>query len=587
MNLPVVFANPWGALALLGIPVVIAIHCLQQKSRVLQVSTLFLLERLAPDSKEGTRFTWIRSSLALWLQILSVLILSWLLLDPRWLEANSVQRVVLVLDSSISMRAFTDDIGGRTSPRLRGLAALAPHTYWTLLETDPTRPVLYEGMSIDALETKLATWKPSMPAHDPTHALDLARSIAPRDAVVVFVTDRPRELPSGIDLLAIGEPIENCGLVGSRLTGSGDDLAWQVIIQNYGQKTAHRSWWIEMDGQKTEAQAIDVEPGHPKILKGKFPPGLDRLEVCLDPDRFPLDDRMPIVRPQPKLMTVQLLGDDATLDLFARLAQTIPSLATVQAGETADLAFMTLDPSKPFTGEAVSSVIFYNRPEDHDAFKGEPFVAEDDQLNQDLSWQGLILQPGATPKLAVNDRVLLWKDQVPVIYLRALAGDKRQLIFNFNFSTSNATRLPAFVLLVNRFVESLRLDKKAPETRNAELTESLRVAADPRGGPVLVRDGDGIESTTTALAVTDLRAPSLPGFFTITQGGDTLLTGAAEFADARESDFSTAATKDTLGEHRAKLVELRTRADAFTPLWLLLVGVVLVLYWGATSPRAP
>ena len=586
MNLPVVFANPWGALALLGIPVVIAIHCLQQKSRLLQVSTLFLLERLAPDSKEGSRFTWMRSSLAFWLQIVSVLILSWLLLDPRWLEANSMQRVVLVLDSSISLRAFTGDIGERTTPRLRALESLAPHTYWTLLETDPSRPLLYEGMSLDALENKLTSWKPSMPAHDPTHALDLARSIAPRDAVVVFVTDRPRELPSGIDLLAIGEPIENCGLVGSRLTGSGDELAWQVIVQNYGTKTAHRSWWIEMGGQKTEAQTVDVEQGHPKMLKGKFPPGLDQLEVCLEPDRFALDDRMPIVRPQPKLMTVQLLGDDATLDLFAKLAQTIPSLATVQMGETADVAFLTLDPGKPFNGEALSAVILYNRPTVKDPFKGEPFVAEDDRLNQDLNWQGLILQPGAAPQLGTGDHVLLWKDQVPVIYLHALPGDKRQLIFNFNFSTSNATRLPAFVLLVNRFVESLRLDKKAPETRNAELTESLSVAADPLGVPVLLRDADGTESTTPALAVTTLRAPTLPGFFTVTQGSDTLVTGAAEFADARESDFSTAATKDTLADHRAKLVEERTRADAFTPLWLLLIGVVLVLYWGATSPRA-
>ena len=585
MNLPFVFANPWGALALLGIPIVVAIHCLQQKSRALQVSTLFLLERLAPDSQEGTRFTWLRSSLAFWLQILGVLILSWLLLDPRWLQTNAVQRVVLVLDSSISMRAFTGDIVARTGPRLRALAALAPHTYWTLLETDPSRPALYEGFDLAALEKKLGAWSPSLPAHDPDHALEFARSIAPQDAVVVFVTDRPRDLPSGIDLLAIGEPIENCGLVGSRVVGTGDDLEWQVIVQNYGRKPTHRSWWIELAGQKTDPQTIDLEPGHPKILKGKFPPDLDQLEVCLDPDRFPLDDRMPIVRPQPKLMTVQLLGDDATLDLFARLAQTIPSLATVQAGETADIAFLTLNPTKPFSGEALSSVILYNRPEVHEPFKGEPFVAEDDRLNQDLNWQGLILQPGAAPQLGPDDRVLLWKDRLPVIYLRSLTDGKRQLVFNFNFSTSNATRLPAFVLLINRFVESLRLDKMAPETRNAELAESLSVAAEARGGPILLRDAGGMESTTPALAVTTLRAPSLPGFFTITQGGETLLTGAAQFTDARESDFSTAASKDTLADHRAKLVELQTRADAFTPLWLILVGILLILYWGATSPR--
>ena len=585
-GLPFVFANPWGALALLGLPVVIGIHCLQQKSRTLQVSTLFLLERLAPDSKEGRRWTWLRGSVAFWLQILCVLILTWLLLDPRWLRAGAVQRIVLVLDSSISMRAFTDDLVARTSPRLHALAALAPRTYWTLLETDPSRPKLYEGFDLSALEKELRTWSPSLPAHDPSHALDLARSLAPGDALVIFVTDRHHDVPGGVDLLAIGEPIENCGLVGLRLLGTGDDLQWQVMAQNYGQKTAHRSWGIEFAGRKSDRQTLDLEPGHPRILKGRFPRGIDRLEVSLDPDRFTVDDRMAIVRPQPKLLTVELLGDDATMELFSRLAQTLPSLAMVQPGEQADFSFMTLNPRTPFPGNAVSSVVLFNSPGAHDPFKGEPFLAENDPLNQDLNWQELIMQPGASPELGGNDHVLLWKDHTPVIYVHALDGARRQLVFNFDFSTSNATRLPAFVLLVSRFVESLRAEKRAPETRNAELAESLTVAADPQGGPLLLHDANGGETQTQASARATLRAPSLPGFFTITQDGKTFLSGAAQFADARESDFSTAATIDTLADHRVKLVELRTRVDATTPLWLLLIGVLLILYWAVTSPRA-
>ena len=585
MNLPLVFANPWGALALLGLPIVVAIHCLQQKSRTLRISTLFLLERLAPDSKEGRRLTWLRSSPAFWLQILCVLVLTWLLLDPRWLQASAVQRVVLVLDSSLSMRAFTGDLVARTSPRLRALAALTPRTYWTLIETDPSRPTLYEGVDLAALEQKLRAWTPSLPAHDPTHALELARALAPRDALVIFLTDRPHELPSGVNLLAIGEPIENCGLVGSRVLGAGDDLQWQVLAQNYGNKTAHRSWWLEFAGQKTVPQTLDLEPGHPKILKGRFPPGLDRLEVCLDPDRFSLDDRMAFVRPQPKLLTVELLGDDATVDLFARLAQTLPSLALVQSGQPADLAFVSSKPDSPFSGSGLSSIVLCNKPAAHDAFEGGPFVMEDDPLNQDLNWQGLIIQPGATPKLGPQDRVLLWKEHAPVIYLRTLPGDRRQLVFNFNFPTSNATRLPAFVLLISRFVESVRLDKKAPEARNAELAESLTVTAAPQGGPIILHDSSGATSSLPASALVTLHAPSLPGFFSVTQGGETLLSGAAQFADSRDSDFSPAAAADTLAGHRAKLMELHTRSEAVTPLWLLLIGVLLVLYWAVTGPR--
>jgi hypothetical protein len=585
LNLPFVFANPWGALALLGVPAVIAIHCLQQKSRALSISTLFLLDRLAPDSRQGRRITWLRNSLAFWLQLLCVLVVTWLLLEPRWLEANYVQRVVLVLDSSISMRAFSDQIVARTSPRLTALSALAPRTYWTVRETDPTAPTLYEGFDLAALDKKLQAWAPSLPAHDPTHALELARALAPRDALAIFVTDRPHEVPSGVELLAVGEPIENCGLVGCRISPKGDDLEWQVMAQNYGKKTQPRSWWIEIAGQKSEAQAIDLEPGHPQVLKGIFPRGTDRLEVCLQPDQFSLDDRMAIVRPQPKEMTVELLGDDSTIDLFTRLAQTIPSLATVQAGERADLDFRALNPTATFPGSAVSSVVVFNAPDDKDAFTGGPYAMEEDPLNQDLNWQALVAQPLEPFPHKADDHVLLWKGQKPVIYIRTGDGNLRQLIFNFNFSTSNAARLPAFVLLVSRFVESLRQDKVAPETRNVELAESLALTTNPQKGALVLHGPNGDETRIEPQAIANLHAPTLPGFFTVTQGDATLLTAAAQFADARESDFSTATTADTLASHGPRLVELRTRADAWGPLWLLVLGAALVLSWVAAHRR--
>jgi hypothetical protein len=586
LNFPIVFANPWGALALLGVPAVIAIHCLQQKSRLLSVSTLFLLERLAPDSKQGRRLTWLRNSLAFWLQLLCVLVLAWLLAEPRWLETNHVQRVVLVLDSSISMRAFSDKLIARTSPRLAALASLAPRTYWTVLETDPTKPTLYEGFDLTALDHKLEAWKPSLPAHDPAHALELARSLAPHDALVIFISDRPHELPSGVDLLAIGEPIQNCGLVGCRVAPAGDDLQWQVMVQNYGKQTARRTWWMEIAGQKTDAQSIDLEPGHPQVLKGRFPRGIDQLEVCLAPDQFSLDDRMPVVRPKPKEMTVDLLGDDATIDLLTRLAQTIPSLATVQAGEKADIDFRVLDPHIPVPGNAVSSVILFDAPDDHDAFSGGPFAMEDDLLNQDLNWQGLAVQLLEPSPLTAQDHVLLWKGPQPVILLRTLAEGRRQLVFNFNFSTSNAARLPAFVLLVSRFIELVRQDKLAPEARNVELAEPLIVTTDPQKGAVTLHDTDGSAATTDAQALTNLRAPTLPGFFSVTQGDETLLSGAAQFADARESDFSTATTEDTLASHAARLIDVQTRADAWAPFWLVLLTALLIGSWAATTRRA-
>src|SRR6266852_6859515 len=100
------FANPWGFLALLGVPAILAIHFLQRESRRVVSSTVFLLEQLSPVSARGRRIERLRNSIPLWLQLLAVLLLAWLLAQPRWLRKDSTQRVIAVLDSSVSMTAF-------------------------------------------------------------------------------------------------------------------------------------------------------------------------------------------------------------------------------------------------------------------------------------------------------------------------------------------------------------------------------------------------------------------------------------------------------------------------------------------------
>ena len=583
---PMLLANPWGALGLLGIPVVIVIHCFQLKSRRIETSTLFLLEHLTPNSREGRRFTWWRSSIPFWLQILCVLILTWLLLEPRWTTADAVQRIVVVLDSSLSMRAFSQDLEAKTALRFDALARLTPRTYWTVVETDPAQPTLYEGTDIKAMREKFRSWSPSLPAQDPTHALELARSFAPPEALVIFVTDRSHDIPTGVDILAVGEPIENCGLVGSRLLGAGNDLEWQVVVQNDGQKTAHRSWWIEFAGQKTKPQAIDLEPGHPQILKGKFPPGLDRLTVCLDGDRFSLDDRMPIVRPKRKILTVGFRQDGALVDLFTRLARTLPAVTPAPLGATEDMDFLSLSPRSRVQGDVKFAVILLNDPKAGDPSMGGPFIADDDPLNENLDWQGLIIQPGQNLTVGPTDHVLLWKKQTPLIFIH-ISGEGRQLVFNFNFPASNASRLPAFVLLIDRFVESVRALKKSPETRNVELGESLSLAASAAGGHVVLSSSDGGKISAPTSDVVNLSAPGLPGFFSVTQGSETLLTGAAEFADVRESDFRTATSIDSLAGRGARLVEMHASAETSFPLWLLLLGILLALNWRSNRPHQP
>jgi len=89
-----------------GLPTLVIIHFLQRQSRRVEISTLFLLEREDVQSRAGRRLQRWRNSRLFWWQVLAVLLLAWLLSEPRWVEAGTLQRIALVLDSSLSMDAF-------------------------------------------------------------------------------------------------------------------------------------------------------------------------------------------------------------------------------------------------------------------------------------------------------------------------------------------------------------------------------------------------------------------------------------------------------------------------------------------------
>ena len=75
-----------------------------------------------------------------------------------------------------------------------------------------------------------------------------------------------------------------------------------------------------------------------------------------------------------------------------------------------------------------------------------------------------------------------------------------------------------------------------------------------------------------------LRAPAVPAFFELKQGDAALLTGAAHFADPRESDLTEAGARDEVTGLRVDLGESHSESDGQWRLWTLL----LLLAWLAS-----
>ena len=562
MNLT--FANLAGFWALLGIPVVLAIHFLQRESRRVITSTLFLFDQLAPVSAQGRRFERLRHSLPLWLQIAAVLLLTWLLVGPRWVRPESTQRIVLVLDSSVSMLAFRADALRTLQTRLPRLARAAGTTEWRVLETDTTRPNLYAGRDVNAALAALARWQPRLGTHDFAPALRTAQSLARNTGLAVFVTDRPTDLPDGVALLAVGHPLDNCGFAGL----SVEDAAWHALVRNYATTPQTRTWHLEAAGAATAPQTLTLEPGQTRTLSGPLPTARDRCELVLSGDDFPLDDRLPIVRPQPKPLTVAAQPGTPLEAFLTRFAASIPDAAP--SADHPDLRLAVNDPAAP-----APALVFSTQDAPAAGFLTGDLVAENNPLTANLTWNGLLVRDTLSLPPQPGDETLLWQGERPLIFLRG-NGPRRSLFVNFDLHQSNADRLPAFIVLLNRFVEAIRTDKIAPVRLNVETDERLTVAHDSDRGPLVNSGGDSPS-----------RAPVQPGFFTITQNAVPLLTGAASFADPREADFRDAVTQDTLQGKFAPLAERTHRADFLAPVWTLLLGVACLWNWLATgtAPR--
>jgi hypothetical protein len=577
--MPLIFANPPGFWALLGIPAVLLIHFLQRESRRLPVSTLFLLERIDRESVKGRKFDRLRHSVPLWLQLLGVLILTWLLTEPRWTTARSVQRVVLVLDHSASMEAFEEGLVTALRREIPPLTALVGTTEYTLIESTLTGSNLYRGTSFEELMSVLETWSPSASAHSAESALRVGRSLAGAEGTLIYVTDHPAtELPYGSALLSVGEALENVGFAGLRVIEKKGVTTWQATLRNYAPTPQKRSWFLATGEQRTEARPVDLAPGETRTLQGQFPANGDRLQLVLEPDRFTRDDTLHVMRPVPKQILVSRTGAANVEELVAGLIDSLDDAAHSGAGETPDLVFATYNPLQPAPLPEIA-IVFLNQEVVPQQFFDGPVVAANDPLIADLDWQGLIAR--STPSIPILDgeKVLLWQGDRPLILVRD-EGGKRQLLFNFDVAASNAPRLPGFVILVHRFVNRIRDEKTGLESLNAELRQPLTIAyeAAPTAGSLSLVTTKGRLTISQDMA-RFLRAPEEPGFFEVLQGEGALLKASANFADTREADFSKAAVFSDLGAIPAKVSERRTFSDPWWQIWLIALAATALLCW--------
>ncbi len=547
------FLNPWGLLALLGIPAILLIHLLRRKSRTVTTSTLFLVGDVLKSREGGRRIQTLRTTLPLWVQLAAVIVLALVLAGPRWVSPTSSLKVVVVLDDSASMTAFRDKALQAVEQVITSANAVAGNVEFRVLGTDAS-PLVTGSSASDVKDQLTKDWNPSRGAHDFSEALTLARRLAGAQGAVVLITDHlpeGTELPEGVDWIACGQPSNNTAF----LSGTVEGNQWTAILRDFSQQPRAAIRWRVRGAEQWTKTSVSKD-GIAEITGG-FPTNSANITLELPPDALPIDNVLPMLIPIKKPLGIQ----GATGELFERIVRLIEPI-TPNGQDLVLSEYDPLDPSWP----ARSAIVFVKDPSKTlNLLPGDP-VAENDPLMDALDWRGLLARDSLRVPSRETDMVLLWQGQRPLIFVRPNDGAP-QLVFNFDVSASQATRLPAFALLIHRFVEERRKEKPAYSAANVTVGERLPIPSDE-----------------------PLHAPRIPELFSHTDNdGKPLFDGAAQFGDPRESDLRKAATGQspttTFQSHRTTNAEggLLDVLGAF-----LLAGLLMWNWWlTGTAPRTP
>ena len=578
-------SNPWGLLALLGIPAILLIHFLQRKAKELPCSTLFLLKQTQKESVNSRKFDKLVSSVPLWMQLLMVLLATVLIIELRYISEKSTQRIAIVLDSSASMSVFKKQALSKILEQVPKLQSTAPNLELWVLDSDISKDRIYHGDSLGQLQTEIEKWQPNSSIENGHHSLRVARSLAGNNGAVIYITDSAvQSIPYNATVHSIGTPTENVGFTGITFENSSEELIWKASIKNYSKQPSYRQWSLLTD-QKEQTQARDISllPGELKVISGPLPKDRKRIQLVLSDDAFPHDHLLPIINPAPKILNLFNQCSPSFSKFTTKITTQFEGLSTATDAGSADLLLISQNHNEKEFG-LKSAIVFLENQETSTHYLASDITTNDHPLTEGLNWSSLLISKETRFTATALDTPLVWAGKVPIIFLRevpiGLRDIRSQLIFNFNILTSNADQQEAIALLLYRFINQQRKNKKVLLQQITELRQPLNI----------VKDREGSKITTEYINLTgkvissekhspkhEINAPGTIGFYSIKQDDNYLLHASNYFADTREADLSTCASGLLEAQIHTSAVDLQSNTDTLWRLWTLLILFAMLL----------
>jgi Ca-activated chloride channel homolog len=598
-----IFTAPWGLLALLGIPAIIAIHMFRRKFPPRPVAGLFLWQTLRQTPEGGGKISKLPITASLILECLAALALALILAGARLTPASVNEHLVVLLDDSASMSAIN---ARNESPRDRAVQRIQEEverlgrSVRVTLVLSGDRPSVLAGPAALAIEAKpaLERWQPQAEHHSLALGLRLARELASKAGRLIVFSDAPPDVRGasaieGVRWLSMGEPLQNVGITSAQrtLTPSEGRGTISLSLGNFSKDAAKRQLRLVADqdgGKEILAREFDV-PAGTSSLNLPIPAGLPAITVSLSNDALSRDNTVTLVEPRPQIVGVQNhLPEGRARDALTRALTSISGATTAENGQLSFGPATVLDqPAEPGVwrvgfGRAPARLLMPGAPQD---FIG-PFVPEKRHpLLQGVTLGGVVWA-GALPVAAKSVHPIVSAGDQPLIAMLGSRPDDG-VLFNVDLDRTNLVRAPDWPILVSNLVELRRQNLPGPERWNYRVGEWVRarLAIEPKG-PLHFKCGN-IERPLPQGRSVEFIAPPSCALLQIMEGKDTLFEVGVNFLDENETNLSDRATAEA-GKSDSDTRGMRTETGPESdPLfWTLLVvgGVAMLGNWCWLGP---
>ncbi len=490
------FANPWGLLGLLALPIIAYIHMFHRRFPPLEIAGLHLWTLDTRKDTPGRKKEKLPITRSLLLELLAALLLSLLLADPRDASVSTRPHLVVILDNSASLAAVLPETGESTRDRaVKWLndqqKKIGRDSLYSILTTG-RRPTLIAGprASWEEAASAIAAWQPDSPKHAFDTAWDLGSQLAGDEAVFVFLTDKlPEEeqfTPERMAVHSFGRKLDNVAITAARWIYEADSGKGTIFVRiaNLGEKTAN----VKVTGISKEKKVIEetviLEAKTEKSLQWIVPGGLNEIGLTAKTlgDPLGIDNEVVLLEPQVRTVTVAVTLPSSH-SAFEDIKRILGVLPNVQLGDVSDsnlviasandspvnkrgLWWLGIGPTNSSAQSTASSKSVIG-----------PFLIEKSHLLMDgivlggVVWGGVQKNPAATiPVISTAKSILLGQRTDTA---------SNSYILNIDLKASNLTESPDWPIFWTNLIEQCRSSQPGFQRWNYHLEETIQFALDP------------------------------------------------------------------------------------------------------------